>query len=90
MINCHVWFVVALFVCVAEHEHLINKNERVLLTILGTILSTTGLSVSLLLGQLIWSHIDFDCKLLLLNFDKTSSVSSNILASGTLLLGQLI
>ena len=43
MINCHVWFVVALFVCVAEHEHLINKNERVLLTIGTSILASLSL-----------------------------------------------
>ena len=53
MINCHVWFVVALFVCVAEHEHLINKNERVLLTIETSILA----SLTARLGQFIWNFI---------------------------------
>ena len=57
MINCHVWFVVALFVCVAEHEHLINKNERVLLTIGTSILA----SLSVRLGQFIWNFIGVNC-----------------------------
>ena len=54
MINCHVWFVVALFVCVSEHEHLINKNERVLLTIGTSILASLDTAR---LGQFIWNFI---------------------------------